>query len=413
MSAAPTDFSLRKIALGAFGPSVLYGFSQGALLPVIAVSAIDRGANEATASLVVAAMGLGSLVTNIPSGVICTRFGERRAMIGASMLSALGLALCLLPLGIVVFTFGILLVGAASSVFILARQSYLTTVVPDHMRARALSTLGGSQRIGVFAGPFVGAAAIGLWGIDGAYGVSLVTIVGAGFIAYIVPDLVEDRRVTPGTPKATTLGMLKTYWRVFVTLGIGIVLLSSIRATRQSVIPLWAHHIGLTPTDSSIIYGIAGIVDASVFYPAGWVMDRFGRRWIAIPCVLTMAVAFLLMPLTHGAVTLTLVSVLMGFGNGIGSGIVQTLGSDNSPAVGRPTFLGLWRELSDGGSFVGPAILSFVTGLAGLAAGVVVSGLVGFAAAGALARWIPRRTRPAVSSPPTASGAAADGSGSR
>lgn len=392
-TSASDDFSLRRIALGAFGPSVLYGFSQGALLPVVALSAIDRGASEATASLVVAALGLGSLVTNIPSGIICTRFGERRAMIGASALSALGLLLCLLPLGIVVFTLGILLVGAASSVFILARQSYLTQVVPPYMRARALSTLGGSQRIGVFVGPFVGAGAIGLWGIDGAYGVALVTIIGAGFIAYVVPDLVEDRAVVAGAAKATTIGMLKTYWRILVTLGIGIVLLSAIRSTRQVVIPLWAVHIGLSPTESSIIYGIAGVVDAAIFYPAGYVMDRFGRRWIAIPCCLTMAVAMVLMPLTHGFATLTLVSVLMGFGNGIGSGIVQTLGSDVSPSVGRPTFLGLWRELSDGGSFVGPFVLSVFTGVIGLAGGIVVSGLVGFAGAAALARWIPRRER--------------------
>jgi MFS family permease len=85
----------------------------------------------------------------------------------------------------------------------------------------------------------------------------------------------------------------------------------------------------------------------------------------------------------------------MGFGNGIGSGIVNTLGSDASPAVGRPTFLGIWRELADGGSAIGPLILSVVTGLAGLAVGIVVSGFVGFAAAAALARWIPKRT-PAI-----------------
>ncbi len=83
----------------------------------------------------------------------------------------------------------------------------------------------------------------------------------------------------------------------------------------------------------------------------------------------------------------------MGFGNGIGSGIVQTLGSDVSPSVGRPTFLGLWRELSDGGSFVGPFVLSVFTGVIGLASGIVVSGLVGFAGAAALARWVPRRER--------------------
>ncbi|BDZ47793.1 hypothetical protein GCM10025867_45070 [Frondihabitans sucicola] len=161
------------------------------------------------------------------------------------------------------------------------------------------------------------------------------------------------------------------------------------------VVPLWAHHIGLDPSQSSLIYGISGAVDAAVFYPAGYVMDRWGRKWIALPCTIVMGLSFLLMPLTHTFLVLTLVAVVMGFGNGIGSGIVNTLGSDASPAVGRPTFLGLWRELADGGSSLGPVLLSVVTGVAGLALGIVVSGFVGFAAAAALGRWIPKRPRDA------------------
>jgi MFS family permease len=97
------------------------------------------------------------------------------------------------------------------------------------------------------------------------------------------------------------------------------------------------------------------------------------------------------MTTTHSAVTLTLAAMLMGFGNGIGSGIVMTLSADVSPEIGRPTFLGLWRELSDTGQGVGPLILSGVTAVAGLVAGILVSGLVGFAAATVLWVFIPRR----------------------
>lgn len=184
---------------------------------------------------------------------------------------------------------------------------------------------------------------------------------------------------------------MRDYWRLFATLGVGVLLLSAIRQTRQSVIPLWAHHIGLSPTTSSLIYGVAGAIDALTFYPAGKVMDLRGRRWVAVPCVLIMGVSFVLMPLTHGAVTLMLVAMVMGFGNGIGSGIVMTLGADTSPAIGRLSFLGIWREMADAGAGIGPLVLSAVTALAGLAAGVVVSGGVGFLAAVALWLWIPRR----------------------
>jgi len=110
-----------------------------------------------------------------------------------------------------------------------------------------------------------------------------------------------------------------------------------------------------------------------------------------VPSTIVLGVSFVLMPLTHGVATLALVAMIMGFGNGIGSGIVMTLGADTSPAIGRPTFLGLWRELADAGAGVGPVILSAVTALAGLAAGIEVSAVIGFAAAGALWLWIPKR----------------------
>ena len=48
--------------------------------------------------------------------------------------------------------------GATNAVFVLARQSYLTEAIAPGLRARALSTLGGMSRIGMFAGPFLGAA---------------------------------------------------------------------------------------------------------------------------------------------------------------------------------------------------------------------------------------------------------------
>jgi MFS family permease len=384
------DFRLRSIAVAAFGPSVLFGLAEGAMLPVVALSAIDRGANLAIASLVVSMIGIGSILSNIPAGILTTKVGERWAMVMAAGLSVLGVVLCLLPSGLVVFALGVLLIGAASSVFNLARQSYLTEAVPPRMRARALSTLGGSMRVGVFVGPFLGAGLMHFLGLDGAYYVALVAVLVAGVLAYTVPDLEHPHSmVAPTGQRITTMGMIRQHWRTFVTLGTGVLLLSAIRATRQVVIPLWAAHLHLDPTTSSIIYGVAGAIDMCVFYPSGKIMDRYGRKWVAVPSTIVMGLSFVLMPLTHDVLTLSIVSMVMGLGNGIGAGIVMTLGADVSPAIGRPTFLGLWRELADAGSGIGPVVLSVVTALSTLGIGIVVSGAVGFAAAAAMWRWAP------------------------
>jgi MFS family permease len=392
------DFRLRSVAAAAYGPAALFGLSEGAVLPVVVLSAIDRGASTSTAALIAALLGVGSLAANIPAGMLATRIGERRSMLLAAAVMVAGVLTCLVDLGrgpwsLVLYGWGILLIGAASAVYSLARQSYLTEVVPAHMRARALSTLGGSMRVGVFLGPFAGAAAMQVAGLSGAYYVSLAAIVAAGALVFRVPDLEVTAGDRADASAVTTRGMLRQRWRVYATLGVGVLLLSAIRQTRQTVVPLWAAHIGLSPTTSSIIYGVAGAIDALTFYPAGKVMDRYGRRWVAVPATLVLGVAFVVMPFAGDAVSLAVAAMVMGFGNGIGSGIVMTLGADVSPPVGRPTHIGIWNELSDIGSGVGPLILSAVTALAGLGAGIVASGLVGFAAAGALWRWIPRPQR--------------------
>jgi hypothetical protein len=46
----------------------------------------------------------------------------------------------------------------------------------------------------------------------------------------------------------------------------------------------------------------------------------------------------------------TLVAITMSFANGIGSGIIMTLGVDVAPANSRARFLSIWRVMSDSGN---------------------------------------------------------------
>ena len=96
------------------------------------------------------------------------------------------------------------------------------------------------------------------------------------------------------------------------------------------------------------------------------------------------------MPFTQGAMTLLIAAGVLGFGNGIGSGMVMTLGADHSPRPGRAHFLGVWRLMADIGASCGPALLSFLAATLSLGAGIAATGLIALAAAGQLAYWIPR-----------------------
>ncbi len=388
---ADSSFSLRSIAIPAYGPAMLFGFANGSVLPVIALTARDLGATPALAGLIIALIGLGSLITNIPAAMVTSRIGERLALLGAACLTIIALLLCIFARHVSLLAVAALLIGVSTSVFFLARQTYMIEAVPYYMRARALSILGGVNRIGMFAGPFVGAGAMHFMGLTGAYWVGIVALLVSLLLTYHLPDLKVETNTQDdlSAVQPKMLQIARTHAGVFLSLGLAVMMISAMRAARQIVIPLWADYIGLSPAATSVIFGVSSAVDMLVFYPAGKIMDEWGRLWVALPCTLIMGISLVTMPLTTNIFTFVAVAMLMGLGNGFGSGINMTLGADASPRHGRTEFLGLWRLISDIGNSAGPFLLSGMTALVSLGAGIALTGGFGFLSAAIFWRYLP------------------------
>ena len=383
---------LRTHGASVYIPTLLFGIGQGAIAPIVPLTARELGASLGMASAVVAALGAGRVIGDLPAGALVVRIGERRAMILSAAVTMLALVVCLLAPSVWVLALGVGIIGMNTAVFGLARHAYLSEVVPYGMRARAMSTLGGMHRIGVFAGPFLGALAIKLAGTDGAYWVHLVVALAMIGLLAILPDVPGGLRGAGRAPDGL-VRVVRRHLPVLRTLGAGVLIMGAVRASRQVVIPLWGDHLGLDPALTSVIFGLSGAVDMLLFYPAGWAMDRFGRNWVVVPSMLVLGLSHVLLPLAETATGLTAVAMLMGFGNGIGSGIIMTIGADVSPAASRAVFLGAWRLCGDVGNGVGPLLLSAVTVLASLAAAAVVMGAFAGVGAAVMARWIPRFSR--------------------
>jgi MFS family permease len=392
----PDEFSLRSIALPAFGPTAVWSIGVGATIPVVALSARGLGASIALAAAFVLIEGLSAFASSLPAGSLVARIGERRALVGAAVLDALGAALAVLAQNLWVLGIAVGLMGTTGSVFLLARQSWLTARAPVRIRARAMSTMGGVQRIGLFVGPFVAAPVIVWWGTQAAYAVAVVAGLSAAVWAWFAlrdDDLVDPEAAPPSPAVATErvrlVDVVRSHRRVLSTIGLGVVLIGVARQGRFIVVPLWAESVGVSNSGTAVIFGIAGAAEVLLFYPAGSVMDRFGRVWVAVPFLLVLGLGMVLLPFTHGFAAVAAVSTVMGVGNGLGSGIVQTLGADAAPAAGRAQFLSAWRFLSLIGQNGAPLLVSAVTVVASLAAACVVLGVVVLAGAPLLARWLP------------------------
>jgi MFS family permease len=193
----------------------------------------------------------------------------------------------------------------------------------------------------------------------------------AGVVALIVmiAFLRHEAKSPPGAPVSSThphhpFATLKMHYRILAVAGVGQLFAQMIRAGREIIIPLYAADvIGLDVQSIGLIISTAAAIDMSLFYPAGLLMDRLGRKFAIVPSFLFQAIGMSLLPLTWNFMTLAIVAGLIGFGNGLGSGTMLTLGADLAPKDSRGEFLGLWRLIGDIGFMGGPLVVGTVADL--------------------------------------------------
>ena len=382
---------LRRLAPSVLLPALVYEIGNGAIAPILALVALAEGASPAVAGLLLSMLGVGRILGDVPSAWLADRLGDRRAMLVAAALTGAGLVVAWAVPSIWALAVALLLIGACNATLYLARQSYISESVAIHLRARALSTLAGAHRVGLFIGPFAGAAAIHLWGTRAAFGVAVAATVATAGLLLVVPNSEQADDRPPAQRGGTSAwAMFVRYRRLFFTLGFAVLLVGATRAARQTVVPLWADHVGLSATATSLIFGVANAVDMSLFYPSGHVMDRLGRLWVAIPSMVLLGAGMMALPLSRDVVTLGVAAIVMSIGNGTGSGIMMTLAADAAPRDDRTVFLSIFRLLGDAGNAVGPLGPAAGAAFVSLAAGISFTGLIGLVAAAGLGRWVPR-----------------------
>ncbi len=373
-----------RLGASIYLPTGLSMVGVGAVSPLIALSARSLGASVAESAFIVGLLAIGGLVGALPAGVLATRFGERRVLIGAMLMDAAAFATAAWAPSVFALGAAVLSAGLAGAVLILARQAYLTTAVPFRYRARALSTLGGVFRMGTFVGPLLGAAVVSRGGLVWAYLMAALVSLAAAVITFTLPELPEP--APSGQP--VRLGrMLLAHRRTYATLGLGAAALMLVRASRDAVLPLWGDDIGASAATISLVFALSSAVDMGLFYLGGSIMDRFGRHYVAVPAIVIMGTSFAALPLTHGLVGLVAVAVALGLGNGISAGAVMTLGSDASPEEGRSHFLAGWRLTTGIGQTLGPVMVAAITAVAPLAVACWAIAILGWSGGAWLWKW--------------------------
>jgi MFS family permease len=118
-------------------------------------------------------------------------------------------------------------------------------------------------------------------------------------------------------------------------------------------------------------------------------MDRMGRKAAIIPCFVILSIGMAMVPLSTSYATLLVATTIMGFGNGIGSGTMMTLGADLAPPASVGSFLGVWRLIGDVGGAGGPIVVGEIADLIGLSASAYALAAVGLLSVAIFALTVP------------------------
>ena len=384
----------RQLVLAIYVPTFILAFCAGLLTPILPIFVRDEFVNSyGMIGLVVAAGAIGMIIGDVPAGALVGRLGLKRSMLIGIGGMALGTLAFTWASWVYELVFYAIFVGFASTLWNISRHAYLADASPAGQRGRAIAIFGGINRMGSFVGPIVGGALGGWLGLRAPF--FLYAALSLTALAFPIWFLKESSHRSPsrGGVRGHTGHLWKVVrenYRVLFTAGSGQLFAQMIRSGRSIIVPLFAADIlGLDVGQIGLIVGLSSAVDMSMFYPAGYVMDRFGRKWAYVPSFAIQALGMALIPLSSSFFTLLLATALIGFGNGLGSGTMMTLGADLAPHDSRGEFLGLWRLIGDGGGSGGPIVVGWVAGLLGLVPATFVIAGVGLAAALILGSLVP------------------------
>jgi MFS family permease len=386
------------VLLAIYLAAVLVSFCDGMLVPTLPVFVATFEVPIGVVGLVLAGEAIGLLVADLPAGWLARRMSAKGAMVlGISVVGTAVLATAVAPRLWQVFALRVV-AGAGLALWNLARHAYLAGATRNGRRGRAIATFGGINRVGVFLGPAAGgvlASAAGLRAPFVAY--AIVVLAAVVIVARFLPRLDAEEDVTAGLRSGELKHALRSVAGPLFAAGTAQLMAQMLRAGRKVLIPLYASQVvGLDVGAVGLVVSVSAFVDMALFYPAGWVMDRYGRKAAIVPSFLLQAVGMALVPFTSGIVGLMLAGVVIGAGNGLSSGTMMTLGADLAPRRAAYEFLAIWRLIGDSGMVGGPLLVGAVAQAAGLGASSLAVAAVGVGAAAWFLARVPETLRRAA-----------------
>lgn len=348
------------------------------MVPAIPVLAQSFGISPGTAAQVITALAFGRFVGLPISGAVLDRLGARSALIAGPALACIaGLLAASMPWFALLLAL-IFLIGIAESIWVIAREVAGIDLARLDQRGRVLSGFHGFNNLGLALGPLAG----GL--LTEALGFKSVFLVYAACAAASVLLGLSVRNSRPAHAAETTSTTIRGWGRTALARRLRalrdlfhqihpdlrttyvVVVFATLtsfmhRVTTQSMLPLFASaRLGLSPKEVGLLFSISGFAVFAMILPAGFVIDKIGRKWATVPSTGIPALAFLLIPFSGSFFQLAVLLSFLGIANGLSLGSLATSTYDVVPPSARGRLQAARRTIAEIGGMSAPLLGGFL-----------------------------------------------------
>ena len=368
----PFTFNATARGLITLYASALLAGMWSMLVPAVPVMATAFAVSPGTAAQTITALALGRFAGMPLSGAVLDRLGTRAALTAGPALACSAALLAGITPWFSLILALLFLIGVGESIWVIAREVAGIDLTRQDQRGRVLSGFHGINNLGLALGPLFGGLlteAVGFRAVFFGYAACAVTSVFLG--------LAVDAAPTP--PPAPSAGVadwgfaglgqrlrdLKDLFEqispdlriTYIVLVLATFTSFMHRVTTQSMLPLLATaQMGLSPKEIGMLFTISGFSVFAMILPAGFVIDKVGRKWATVPSTGIPAVAFLLIPFANNFFQLAVLISFLGIANGLSLGSLATSTYDVVPPSARGRLQAARRTLAEIGGVAAPLL---------------------------------------------------------
>ena len=350
----------------------------GAVIPVLPLYAQSFGVSQAAIGATVAVYGLSRVFLSLPTGWIANRLGRRTALLTGGLVSALGNLWCAAAGSYEELVLARFVAGAGAGIVLTAGMIVLADITSTATRGRSMAIYQGVFLFAVGIGPFPGGYLAERFSLETPFLVYGIASVAAALVGWFGVSETRgmDRLGTSPRGDASTLRAPSLREQLLLLAGnvgfllvclIGLINAAARTGALFSVVPVLARdRLALTATEIGFGFALGSIIGLVVTYPAGALVDYYGRKAVIVPATVLTGFSMLAFSVAPSYFWFLFATGLWGGASAASGAAPAAYAADSAPSGMNAAAMGGYRMLSDIGYVLGPILLGVLADLQGL-----------------------------------------------